>query len=257
MFSLSAALAGLRFAILLTALAPPQVAATFASITFSTVKQCGNFTVDFAGGKAPGGPLFLTVLAINGSALSIPLPVDAWNATTETGAAITFLPFPEGTQFIASLDTAQGKSWATVSDVLVIEPSDSSDTSCLPSSSTFEPRYTVNGSLSQCESFSVDFDASKNISSPAIRAFVPRSTSYSLNETEANDASGVDSYLMSVPRDVVAVLFFKDDAGFTQTTSLIPVQGDVSSDTSCLNSNQLANMSTLETSSSDEKVTPQ
>ena len=242
------------------ALAPlPQVAANFNSITFSSVKQCGNFSVDFNGGKAPAAlPLFLTVLPINGTPISIQLPVDAWNQTSETGAAITFLPFPAGTQFIASLDDADGRGTALVSDVLVIDPSDSGDTSCLPQNAApFVPEYAVNGPLSQCESFSVNYDAAQNIGSPIVRAFVPKGKSFPVNETEANTTSGVDTYLMDVPRDSQVVLMFRDpNNGHNETTSILSVLGNVNSDSSCIPTNPLSTAATLETSSPQEHVTP-
>ena len=258
--SSSAALVGFGFSLLAAALAP-AADAKFASIQFSTVKQCGNFSVTFQGGKAPAAlPLTLSVLPVNGTPIFIPLPFDVWNSTSETGAAITFLPLPEGTEFLASLDDANGRGTALVSDVLVIEASDSNDTSCLPTSRfPFVPRYTVNGTLNQCESFSVDFDATQNISSPTIRAFVPKGASFPINETEATSTSGVDTYVMDVPRDSTAVLLFQDQSGYAETSTIVPILGDISSDTSCIPSDPLSTAATLETSDDDttsEHVTP-
>lgn len=264
MFSLSPALVGFGFpsapfAALAIALLP-QAAARFASITFSSVDQCGNFTVQFAGGSAPSAlPLSLSILPLNGTPISIPLPLDVWNSTTQTGAAITFLPYPAKTQFIASLDDANGQDAAVVSDVLVINPSDSGDSSCLPTNpAPFAPEYALNGSLAQCQSFTVDYDASKNISSPTIRAFVPNGASFPIRETEANATGGVDTYLMDVPRDSLVLLQFTDPkSGHNETTSLLAVLGDISSDTSCIPTNPLATATSLDMSnSSGERVTP-
>ncbi|KAI1794768.1 hypothetical protein LXA43DRAFT_85910 [Ganoderma leucocontextum] len=264
MFSLSPALVGFGFssapfAALAIALLP-QAAARFASITFSTVNQCGNFSVQFAGGSAPSAlPLSLSILPLNGTPFTIPLPLDVWNSTTQTGAAITFLPYPANTQFIASLDDANGQDAAVVSDVLVINPSDSGDTSCLPTNPTpFAPQYALNGSLAQCQSFSVDYDVAKNISSPTIRAFVPKGASFSIHETEANETGGMDTYLMDVPRDSVVLLKYTDsNSGHSETTSLLPVLGDINSDTSCIPTNPLATATSLDMSNnSDERVTP-
>ena len=264
MFSLSPALVGFgfssaSFAALAIALLP-QAAARFASITFSPVDQCGNFTIQFAGGSAPSAlPLTLTILPLNGTPIAITLPLDVWNSTTQTGAAITFLPYPANTQFIASLDDANGQGAAVVSDVLVINPSDSADTSCLPTNSApFAPQYALNGSLSQCKSFAVDFDASQHISSPTIRAFVPKGASFPVRETEANTTGGVDTYLMDVPRDSLVLLQFTDsNSNHSETTSLLPVLGDINSDTSCIPTNPLATATSLEMSNgSNERVTP-
>ncbi|RDX50196.1 hypothetical protein OH76DRAFT_1455432 [Lentinus brumalis] len=257
--SSSAALVGFGFSLLAAALVP-AADAKFASIQFSTVKQCGNFSVTFQGGKAPAAlPLTLSILPLNGTPVFIPLPLDAWNNTSETGAAITFLPLSEGTQFLASLDDANGRGTALVSDVLVIEASDTDDTSCLPTNQApFVPRYTVNGTLSQCESFSVDYDPTQNISSPTIRAFVPKGASFPVNETEGNSTSGVDTYVMDVPRDSTSLLLFQDQSGYAETSTIFPVLGDIKSDTSCIPTDPLSTAATLETSddTKSEHVTP-
>ena len=264
MFSLSPALVGFGFSAtpfaVLTIALLPQAAARFASITFSSVDQCGNFTVQFAGGSAPSAlPLSLSILPLNGTPISIPLPLDVWNSTSQTGAAITFLPYPSKTQFIASLDDANGQSAAVVSDVLIINPSDSGGSSCLPTNpAPFVPEYALNGSLAQCQSFSVDFDVSKHIGSPTIRAFVPKGASFPIHETEANATGGVDTFLMDVPRDSLVLLRFTDsNSKHNETTSLLPVLGDISSDTSCIPTNPLATATSLEMSNgSDQRVTP-
>ncbi|PIL22960.1 hypothetical protein GSI_15657 [Ganoderma sinense ZZ0214-1] len=264
MFSLPPALVGFgfpsaSFAALAIALLP-RAAARFASITFSSVAQCGNFTVQFAGGSAPSAlPLTLSILPLNGTPIAITLPLDVWNSTSQTGAAITFLPYPANTQFVASLDDADGQGAATVSDVLVINPSGTADTSCLPTNAApFSPQYSLNGTLSQCKSFTVDFDAAEHISSPTIRAFVPKGGSFPVRETEANATGGVDTYLMDVPRDSLVLLQYTDsNSGHSETTTLLPVLGDINSDSSCIPTNPLATATSLEMSNgSDERVTP-
>ena len=105
------------------------------------------------------------------------------------------------------------------------------------------------------DTFTVDFDASQNISAPAVRAFVPSGGSENLNQTSSADGSA--SFEAAITRDVVTVLLFKDDTGYTQTTMLLPVSGDVNSDTSCLPTSTLSTTSSLEMSSSEAKVTPQ
>ena len=64
--SSSAALVGFAFYFLFAAVLVPSVAARFASIQFSQVNQCGNFTIAFQGGKAPAAlPLTLSVLPVD------------------------------------------------------------------------------------------------------------------------------------------------------------------------------------------------
>ena len=149
-----AALVGFGLYFLFASALLPQVAARFATIQFSAVKQCGGFSVNFAGGTPPDAlPLTLSVLPVNGTPVFIPLPADAWNSTSESGVIVTFLPFPAGIEFIASLENANSDGAALVSDVLIIEKSDTDNTACLPLNSLpFAPRYEP---LSQCESFSL------------------------------------------------------------------------------------------------------
>ncbi|KAI8978871.1 hypothetical protein BD414DRAFT_373787, partial [Trametes punicea] len=255
-----AALVGFGFSsILFSALAPVPVAGRFASITFSEVKQCGSFSVYFAGGKAPAAlPLTLSILPINGTPVFITLPDDAWNSTAQTGEAITFLPFPEGTQFIASLDDADGHGTALVSDILIIDPSETNDTSCLPADpSPFAPKFTVDGPLRQCESFVVDFDPTQGISAPSIRGFIPQGASFPVNQSEAAlGTSGNATYTMDAQRDSQVLFLFSDQNGYKETSPLFPVFGDVESSTACIPMNSLANAASLESTTSSEHVAP-
>ncbi|OJT12846.1 hypothetical protein TRAPUB_10681 [Trametes pubescens] len=265
--SLSAALVGLgssfsfslAFLFAALALAPLPVAARFASITFSSVQQCGSFNVNFVGGKAPDAlPLTLSILPLNGTPVFLELPSDAWNATAQTGAAVTFVPFPVGTEFIASLDDANGQGTALVSDVLVVDPSDTDDTSCLPTNSVpFTPQYTALAPLEQCEPFSVLFNATSGRTSPTVRGFTPRGASYPVNQSAPfDDASGVANYTMDAARDTQVVFLYKDPSGYTEVSARMPVLGDIQSSTSCIPTNPLANSATLETTTSDSRVTP-
>ncbi|CDO70826.1 hypothetical protein BN946_scf184801.g18 [Trametes cinnabarina] len=256
----SAALVGCCFYYLLFAvLAPLPAAARFASITFSQVKQCGNFSVYFAGGKAPAAlPLTLSILPVNGTPVFITLPNDAWNSTAETGAAITFLPLPAGTQFIASLDDANGQGTALVSDVLVVDPSDTNDTSCLPTDvAPFVPRFKVDGPLRQCESFSVEFDPAQGLSAPSVRGLTPLGASFMVNQTDASlNSSGTATYTMDTKRDAQVLFLFSDSTGYKETSTLLPVFGDVESSTSCIPMNPLVNAASLDSTSSTEHITP-
>ncbi|OSD07611.1 hypothetical protein PYCCODRAFT_1358666 [Trametes coccinea BRFM310] len=255
-----AALVGFGFySFLLAVLTPLPVAARFASITFSEVKQCGNFSVYFAGGKAPAAlPLTLSILPINGTPVFIPLPDDAWNSTAETGAAITFLPLTAGTQFIASLDDANGQGTALVSDVLVVDPSDSNDTSCLPTDTTpFVPRFAVDGPLRQCESFNVAFDPTQGLSAPTVRGLTPQGASFMVNQSDAaSNTSGSATYIMDTKRDSQVLFLFSDSTGYRETSTLLPVFGDVESSTSCIPMNPLVTAASLDSTSSTEHITP-
>ncbi|KAI0771110.1 hypothetical protein BD413DRAFT_492973 [Trametes elegans] len=253
-------LAACALAIALLA-APAPAAARFSSISFSDVKQCGSFSVDFAGGHAPSAlPLSLNVLPVNGTPVSIQLPSNAWNSTAQIGAAITFLPFPAGTEFVASLDDADGVATAPVSDVLVIDPSDTDDTSCLPTNpAPFVPMYTVASKLEQCEPFYVDYDATSGTTPPSVRGFIPKGDSFSVNQSDASNSTtgpGMAAYTMDAARNSQVLLLFTDQDGHRETSTLLPVFGDVQSSTSCISSSSLANATSLEMTGSSTRVTP-
>ena len=247
MFSSSfAALVGFGLYFLFASALLPQVAARFATIQFSAVKQCGGFSVNFAGGTPPDAlPLTLSVLPVNGTPVFIPLPADAWNSTSESGVMVTFLPFPAGTEFIASLDDANGDGAALVSDVLVIEESDTDNTACLPLNSLpFAPRYSPVEPLSQCESFTLAHDPA--FAAPTVRAFVPKGASFAVDEINSTiSVAGASKYLMDVPRDSIVVLMYKDQDGYAETSTMLPVLGDITSDESCIPTNPLTTAAIL------------
>ncbi|KAK7690259.1 hypothetical protein QCA50_006914 [Cerrena zonata] len=218
----------------LLALGPRSVFSRFNSVTFSSVQQCGSFDIRFTGGKPPASlPLTLTVVPFNSTPVSIMIPNFTWNASTATGAAVTFLPFPADTQFVASLDDLYGFPTGDVSDITRVQDSD--DTSCLPNNSTVAPaRYTIvdEKEMAQCESFDVTFDPTVVDVPPIVRGFVPKGDSFFMNRTST--ALGNVTYTLSAPSGSSVVLLFSDDRGFKQTTSPIPVNGSPSDNSSCL-----------------------
>lgn len=224
----------LALASIFLALGLPVVLANFDSITFSPVTQCGNFTVLFTGGKPPAAlPLHLTVVPFNATPISIGIADSDWDNATLTGAAITFLPLSAGTEFIASLDDANGNSAATVSDVIKISPAN--DSSCLPAPSfRSTQRYTVQQPVSQCQNFAVTYDPSVVTAPPIIRAFVPRNTSFAVNPSGTIDPAGQTSYVMDGFRGQQVVLLLNDTAGVQQTAGPFTVGGDSSSSSACL-----------------------
>ena len=169
----------------------PQVVLSFNSISFSAVQQCGNFSVQFSGGKLPTSlPLVLTVVPFNLTPISIEISSSSWNSVTLSGAAFTFLPFPADTQFVASLDDSNGIGTGPVSDIIRIDSSGNS--SCL-SNNTPPPRYTISDSLSQCEDFYVKYDPTVVDSAPVVRAFVPKGPappSFLLSEVDMASGRG-------------------------------------------------------------------
>ncbi|KAL5519964.1 hypothetical protein ACEPAG_1624 [Sanghuangporus baumii] len=172
------------FALLLT-FATQSVFCFFKNVNFSTPEQCGPFTVDFSNASEPPVlPLSLTIVPISAIPISVQLPEDSWDNSSDTGTArITFLPFSSGTRFIASLDDGTGASVTLVSDVIAVQESNA--TTCLgPNQKSFPFYFTHDGNLNQCSRFNVTFNPSIIKTPPAIRAFLPRSFSFPVNATD-------------------------------------------------------------------------
>lgn len=210
------------------------VLGNFQSVSFSSISQCGPFNITFSGGRAPSAlPLTLTVVPfLSDNIQKIPLPNNSWDAKSSTGAAITFLPFAAGTSFVASLDDANGEATGATSDVVNIQPSDS--TSCLPaggSNSTPAMPYTLNGELSQCQPFNLTFDSTA-VGSPKVRSFRPGGTSLFLNAT--SQTPGSTSFIEDNRMGHQIVMLFDDGNGNRQSTNLTTVGGNSSSSGECV-----------------------
>ncbi|KAL4245553.1 hypothetical protein ABKN59_010341 [Abortiporus biennis] len=229
---------------------PPAVLSKFNTISFSSVQQCGSFNVHFSGGQAPAAlPLLLTVVPFTSSfllsnsspattPLSIELPANAWNDQTATGAMVTFLPFQQETEFIASLDDANGNPTGLVSDIIRVQPS--GNTTCLsppPStdSAVQTSRYTLQdpAGLSQCKPFAVLFDPTVAPTPPTIRTFIPRNISFLANYTSV-DTPGKAEYLMQAAKNQQVVMMFSDETGYKQGSGLFGIGGNVASSSDCL-----------------------
>ncbi|KIP09696.1 hypothetical protein PHLGIDRAFT_11814 [Phlebiopsis gigantea 11061_1 CR5-6] len=232
----------------------PQVVLSFNSITFSAVQQCGNFSVHFSGGTLPTSlPLTLTVVPFNLTPISIDISRASWDPIKLTGVAVSFLPFPADTQFVASLDDANGASTGPVSDVIRVDPSE--DASCLSANSfSLEQRYIVNSTLSQCQDFNVTYDPSVVDSPPTVRSFVPKGRPLFLNENVLASTLGRTAYSLAAREGQQVVLVFSDDTGFRQATDLLAVGGDSNSPAGCLPSNQASTATSGLTSATSTAV---
>lgn len=206
-------------------------AVAFTTIRFSSIRQCGPFNVTFSGNQPTALPLALTIVPFGSSAvpISIPLPNPEWDSKTSTGVAITFLPYPAGTTFIASLDDAQGRSTGFTSDIIRILQSN--DTSCVSTAEKIQT-YIAEPPFSQCQPFNVTFDLTKAVP-PAVRLFVPSGQAPLLNQTQDSRDPGTTSFTMAAFRGQPAVLLFRDGSNHLQSTDLFTVTGDVTSSNDC------------------------
>lgn len=206
-------------------------ATAFTAIRFSSIRQCGPFNVTFSGNQPTALPLALTVVPFGSSAtpISIPLPNPEWDSTTSTGIAITFLPYPAGTTFVASLDDAAGQGTGFTSDIIKILQSD--DTSCVSTAEKAQT-YTAKPPFSQCQPFNVTFDPTRAVP-PVVRLFVPNGQAPLLNRTQDTHEPGTTSFTMAAFRGQPAVLLFRDGSNHLQSTDLFTVIGDVTSSKAC------------------------
>jgi len=209
-----------------------SVVASTATIRFSSVRQCGPFNVTFSGNPPTALPLALTVVPFGSSAvpISIPLPNPEWDSKTSTGVAITFLPYPTGTTFVASLDDAQGRGTGFTSDIIRILQSN--DASCVSTAEKIQT-YTAEPPFSQCQPFNVTFDPTQAVP-PVVRLFVPNGQAPLLNQTQDSHDPGTINFTMAAFRGQPAVLLFRDGSNHFQSTDLFTVTGDVTSSNGCL-----------------------
>jgi hypothetical protein len=227
----------LTFKLFIGLLACSSTVFAFETISFSDIHQCGPFNISFAGGKPPAAlPLTLTVIPFRSSPISITIQNPSWNPTTSTGAVTTYLPLAAGTDFIASLDDAQGRGVGFVSDIMQIQPSDNN--TCL-STSPVSQQYSIKSSLIQCRPFDVVYNTTASPSPSSVRAFRPLGPSYFLNRTQSDGTEilppfNITSYQMTAPRGSQIVMLFSDGSGYRESSSLTPVLGDTTSNTSCL-----------------------
>ncbi|KZT27368.1 hypothetical protein NEOLEDRAFT_1176792 [Neolentinus lepideus HHB14362 ss-1] len=220
------------------AFSPQVVVSIFNTIEFSSIQQCGPFSVTFSGGKAPLAlPLTLTIIPFNSTPISIPIPNDAWNPATSTGAAVTFLPLPAGATFVASLDDANGYPTGLVSDVIAIDSS--SNSSCLPPPSESTQRsFNVDPTtIAQCAPFNVTFDQAAGVGVPRVRGFMPRGFSLFMDETSESPSTGAATYVMEGLRGLEVALLLDDGQGHRETTPIMSILGDSTSTASCIHVN--------------------
>jgi hypothetical protein len=216
------------FVLILILLSPVTA---FNVVRFSNIQQCGPFNVTFEGSQPAALPLTLTVVPFGSSAvpLSIPLPNPEWDSKMSTGVAITFLPYPADTTFIASLDDANGRSTGFTSDIIRILWSDNA--SCV-STANQSQTYTPEPPFSQCQPFDVTF-APTNAIPPVVRSFTPNGPAIFLNQTRVPTNPGTSSFTMVATRGQPVILLFSDGSNHLQSTNLLTVTGDATSSNNC------------------------
>ena len=215
------------------ALGPLAVLSSSYGFNLSTVEQCGPVNISFFGIASPSDavPVTLTLLPFDSQPISIPI---SNFARSSTGVALSFLPLAADTSFVASFDDAAGNSILRVTDVIGVLPSPTGNSTCLPpASDVISRRFALNGSLSQCQPFDVTYDPMVMAQPPSVRLFTPRGVAVSVNRT-GQFVNGTATYTMCAQRGKQVVLEFDDGQNYRETTSLITVGGDSTSDKSCI-----------------------
>ncbi|KAL1741453.1 hypothetical protein HDZ31DRAFT_66924 [Schizophyllum fasciatum] len=200
------------------------------AFNFTTVRECEPVSLTFPNVTADdfGIPTYLTLVPVNATPATIPLPNVGGNFLE--GINITFLPLPKGTQFIASLDDTEENAVAYVTELLTVQPSDSSDGSCLPVVSN--SIYTFSTAVTQCAGYEVGYNSSTD--APAVRAFSVGHAAQALNGTGDN---GEATYIAAVAHGSQVIFMANNTLGQVQSSQLLTVLGDADTDSSCLADN--------------------
>ncbi|PPR02858.1 hypothetical protein CVT24_002336 [Panaeolus cyanescens] len=213
------------------------VAPVFAlKFNFTDVQQCDQVTITFAGSplnmsKSDNVPTVLTILPVNSTAFVFPLTNPA---VLSSGIGLTFLPFPSGSNFIASLDNESQDNIIPTSDILRVLPSPTNNASCLPSPATAQQRFfQVASDPRQCEELTVTYDKTAILEAPNVRLFNPKGPSFKLQLLSDDPSTGVATYMMNYPRNQEIILMMDDGVNIRETSPLLTVRGDSASDKSC------------------------
>jgi hypothetical protein len=183
------------------------------------VEQCTRFTVSFTGSSLSSMPSFLSMIPVNSTAISVPLP---YPFVVSAGIVLSFLPFPAGANFVASLDNSTGENLILVSDLKRVLPSSTNNSSCLaPQNVDVARRFTISATVSQCEDFAINYDTSVVSRAPIVRLYSPKGPSFLLNSTSDNATAGTATYMMSFGRGKELILLMEDGSTIRETSPLL------------------------------------
>jgi hypothetical protein len=223
--------------------------------TVPAVEQCEPVTISFNGSVSSSKKVPFTVLVapLDSVPISIPIPNTEINST---GVVLSFIPLAAGTTFVVSLDDATGSSAGKVSSLLTVQPSPTGNSACLISTEQSPRLFSLQSALNQCGPFTVAYGASVSARGPSVRAFYPRGTARIMTPDSDSPQDGLATYTYTSPHGSPVILMFDDGKGHRETTGLLTVGGDNSSDSSCLikSSPQKNNTSAMPSSPKPSKV---
>lgn len=210
----------LQFLALGTQVAPAHAL----KFNITDVQQCDPIIISFSGTNTTfRPPKALSIIPVNGSSISVPLPDPS---VVSTGIALTFLPFPAGTNFVASLDGASGESVIFVSDLLRVLPSPNGNSSCVtsPTGISSRPRnFQLLSPVAQCEQISISYNTSAVTQAPNVRLYQPKGFSIPLKVLSDDKTLGRATYQFRYFRGTRVLLLIEDSNGqnIRETTSLL------------------------------------
>jgi len=221
---------GLRLLVFGTLVAP----AFSLQFSFTSVQQCATLELSFSGLTSPvsGTPSSLTIIPFNATAIVVPLN----NPNFTTGIILSPLPFLAGSEFIVSLDDANGNDIINNSDIFPVLPSPKKNSSCIPDPDEIAPKFFTMASpvVYQCQDFTINFNTTVSPQAPSVRLYIPSGPSFTLNTTSVDLANGMATYTMALPYGLGTVLALDNGEGTTEATPLLLVGGDSSSPKGCL-----------------------
>ena len=134
---------------------------------------------------------------------------------------------------MASLDDGNGESAGPVSNIITIDASNATKCLAFENNSTTSP-FSLATNVSQCESFTVDYDTAEVDTAPTVRAFIPGKLAFTVNQTADNDADGTAAYLMDAAHGTEVALLLQTDSKHRASSGLLTVGGNLQSNGACL-----------------------
>ena len=189
---------------------------------FTSAQQCSPLLLSFTGLASPasGAPASLAIIPFNST--PIVLPLETINLTA--GIGLNFLPFVAGSQFIVSLDDANGNNIINTSDIFPVLPSPNHNSTCIPGPDRLQPSiFTLaTPEVSQCQNFTIKYNTTVASQAPSVRLYNPGGPSFILNVTSDNPTSGVATYSMAYFFGRGIILAMEDEKkGIMETTPLL------------------------------------
>ncbi|WRT68997.1 uncharacterized protein IL334_005979 [Kwoniella shivajii] len=200
------------------------------AFTFSTSTpvQCQNFTIQWSGGTPPYHFSLVPTITVNGGhIMNISIPTDL-----QSPYEYSFnLEQPTGLDFLATMSDSTGFGAGGTTSVLTV--GSSSDSSCVPSSLSYDFTFyvTPDSNPTSCSSMAVTW--LENATEPvSLFGMIPHGTAFSI---PIDQSSTTYDWTVDI-RENTQFLLFMSDAGQYQTGGSTPLYRVQSGNTNCITS---------------------